>query len=147
MLNTAAPRADHRLRNAPKQDLRVWLEQMEAAGELVTVTGAGRDEEIGGIVDIYQRTMGAPAVMFDDIPGFPRGRRVVANILTSVRRINLTLGLPADTSEMDLVRYWRAYMKNPETIPPVTVASGPLMENTATGGDIDILRDSDAEMA
>jgi len=24
--------------------------------------------------------MGAPAVMFDDIPGFPRGRRVVANI-------------------------------------------------------------------
>ena len=109
------------LSNAPKQDLRVWLEQMEAAGELVTVTGAERDEEIGGIVDIYQRTMGAPAVMFDDIPGFPRGRRVVANILTSVRRINLTLGMPADTSEMDLVRYWRAYMKNPETIPPVIV--------------------------
>ena len=50
--------------------------------------------------------------MFDDIPGFPRGHRVVANILTSVRRINLTLGLPADTSEMDLVRYWRAYMKD-----------------------------------
>src|ERR1700722_2177383 len=140
MLNTAAPRADHRLRNAPKQDLRVWLEQMEAAGELVTVTGAGRDEEIGGIVDIYQRTMGAPAVMFDDIPGFPRGRRVVANILTSVRRINLTLGLPADTSERDVVRSWRAYMKTPEAIPPVTVASGPLMENIATGGDIDILR-------
>ena len=75
---------------------------MQEAGELVTVTGAERDEEIGGIVDIYQRTMGAPAVMFDDIPGFPPGHRVVANILTSVRRINLTLGLPADTSEMDL---------------------------------------------
>ncbi len=113
---------------------------MEEAGELTTITGAGRDEEIGGIVDIYQRTMGAPAVMFDDIPGFPRGRRVVANILTSVRRINLTLGLPADTSEMDLVRYWRAYMKDPQTIPPVTVAGGPLMENVATGGDIDILK-------
>ena len=48
--------------------------------------------------------------------------------------------MPADTSEMDLVRYWRAYMKNPETIPPVTVASGPLMENVATGADIDILK-------
>src|ERR1700751_2984199 len=134
MLNTVEPRTSRRAGgNAPNQDLRVWLTQMQDAGELVTVTGAERDEEIGGIVDIYQRTMGAPAVMFDDIPGVPRGRRVVANIL------NPTLGMPADTSEMDLVRYWRAYMKNPETIPPVTVASGPLMENVATGADIDIL--------
>ena len=139
MLDTV-PRTDRRLRNAPKQDLRVWLAQMEAAGELVTIPGAEREAEIGGIVDIYQRTMGAPAVMFDDIPGFPRGHRVVANILTSVRRINLTLGMPAETSEMDLVRYWRAYMKNNETIPPVTVADGPLMENVATGSAIDILK-------
>ncbi len=141
MLNAAAPRTSrYAMRNAPKQDLRAWLAQMQEAGELVTVTGADRDEEIGGIVDIYQRTMGAPAVMFTDIPGFPPRHRVVANILTSVRRINLTLGMPADTSEMDLVRYWRNYMKNPETIPPVTVESGPLMENIATGADIDILK-------
>src|SRR5262249_24307338 len=100
MLNTPAP-AERATRNAPKEDLRVWLAQMRDAGELVTVTGADRDEEIGGIVDIYQRTMGAPAVMFQDIPGFPPRHRVVANILTSVRRINLTLGLPAQTSEMD----------------------------------------------
>src|SRR5215475_2205673 len=65
MLNTVEPRTAERApRNAPKQDLRAWLAQMEEAGELVTVTGADRDEEIGGIVDIYQRTMGAPAVMF-----------------------------------------------------------------------------------
>src|ERR1700731_4118491 len=141
MLNLAEPRTSQRAtRNAPKQDLRAWLARMQEAGELVTVTGADRDEEIGGIVDIYQRTMGAPAVMFEDIPGFPGGHRVVANILTSVRRINLTLGIAADTSEMDLVRYWRNYMKDPETIPPVTVDGGPLMENVATGPDIDILK-------
>src|SRR5499433_3353697 len=141
MLNTTTPRtAERTMRNAPKQDLRAWLAQMQEAGELVTVTGADRDEEIGGIVDIYQRTMGAPAVMFQDIPGFPPRHRVVANILTSVRRINLTLGMPAETSEMDLVRHWRNYMKNPEVIPPVTVESGPLMENVATGTDVDILK-------
>jgi len=141
MLNPAEPHSgQHPPRNAPRQDLRAWLARMQEAGELVTVTGADRDEEIGGIVDIYQRTMGAPAVMFEDIPGFPARHRVVANILTSVRRINLTLGLPAETSEMDLVRYWRNYMKNPETIPPVTVEGGPLMENVATGADIDILK-------
>ena len=99
MLNTVEPRTSQRAAgNAPKQDLRVWLAQMQDAGELVTVPGADRDEEIGGIVDIYQRTMGAPAVMFENIPGFPPRHRVVANILTSVRRISLTLGLPAETS-------------------------------------------------
>src|ERR1700739_3579563 len=132
MLNTVEPRSIARaMRNAPKQDLRAWLALMQEAGELVTVTGAERDEEIGGIVDIYQRTMGAPAVMFAEIPGFPPRHRVVANILTSVRRINLTLGMPAETSEMDLVRYWRNYMKDPETIPPVTVDDRALMENVA----------------
>ena len=141
MLNTVEPRMSRRAAgNAPKQDLRAWLAQMQDAGELVTIPGADRDEEIGGIVDIYQRTMGAPAVMFEDIPGFPPRHRVVANILTSVRRISLTLGLPAETSEMDLVRYWRNYMKNPQTLPPVTVDGGPLMENVAIGADIDVLK-------
>ncbi len=140
MQTTVESRPRAASRNASKQDLRVWLAAMQDAGELVTVTGAGHEEEIGGIVDIYQRTMGAPAVMFEDIPGFPPRHRVVANILTSVRRINLTLGMPAETSEMDLVRYWRNYMKDQATIPPVTVSGGPLMENVATGGDIDILK-------
>src|SRR5215471_19063982 len=88
----------------PRQDLRAWLATLENASELVRISGAGREEEIGGIVDIYQRTKGSPAVLFDDIPGYPSGYRVVANILTSVRRINLTLGLAADGTEIDLVR-------------------------------------------
>jgi 4-hydroxy-3-polyprenylbenzoate decarboxylase len=76
-------------------DLRDWLAQMEAAGELQKVSGASREEEIGGIVDIYQRAANNKAVLFDDIPGFPRGYRVAANILTGVKRIALTMGMPA----------------------------------------------------
>jgi 4-hydroxy-3-polyprenylbenzoate decarboxylase len=124
----------------PKQDLRVWLSQMEAAGELTSVKGADREKEIGGILDIYQRTADSPAVMFDDIPGYPSGYRVVANILTSVRRINLTIGLPEKASEMDLVRFWRDYMKQAKTISPVTVKSGPLLENSYRGAEVDLLK-------
>ena len=62
-----------RASNAPKQDLRTWLAQMEAAGEVQHVSGANREEEIGGIVDFYQRQTGNKAVLFDDIPGYPRG--------------------------------------------------------------------------
>ena len=90
-MNRPAELPDAALRNAPKQDLRTWLAQMDAAGELQTVRGANREEEIGGIVDFYQRQTNNKAVLFDDIPGYPPGYRAVANILTSTRRIRMTL--------------------------------------------------------
>lgn len=129
-----------RQRDISKQDLRAWLAMLDEAGEIEHVAGAEREEEIGGIVDIYQRTPGSRAVLFDNVPGYPPAYRVIANILTSVRRINLTLGLPDGSSEMDLVQYWRAYMKQAKTIPPVEVKSGLLMENAYSGADIDLLK-------
>src|SRR3982751_6477559 len=93
------------------QDLRSWIAKMEAAGEIQHITGADREEEIGGIVDFYQRKTGNPAVLFDDVPGYPKGHRVVANILTSIKRIHLTLGHEADATAMDLVHFWRRHMK------------------------------------
>src|SRR5271155_5088422 len=81
-----------------RQDLRSWIAQLRAAGELQDIIGAERETEIGGIVDIYQRKIGNKAVLFDEVPGFPRGHRILANILTSVRRINIALGLDADAS-------------------------------------------------
>ena len=66
------------------QDLRSWLARMEAAGELQHVSGAERMEEIGGIVDIYQRKMGRQALLFDDVPGYPRGYRVPSRVLLRV---------------------------------------------------------------
>ena len=101
------PRAATRASNAPKQDLRAWLAQMEAAGEVTHISGAEREREIGGIVDIYQRKIGNPLVLFDDIPGYPKGHRILANLLTSIRRINMTMGHPADGTEIELVRHWR----------------------------------------
>src|SRR6202171_1687039 len=121
-----------------KQDLRAWLEQLRAANELQEISGAEREKEIGGIVDLYMRKMGNRAVLFDDIPGYPRGHRILANILTSVRRINLTLALPIDGSAVELVSYWRKYMKEAKSIAPVIVKTGPLLENVSSGKDIDI---------
>ncbi len=132
------PQASNLASSAPKQDLRAWLAQMEAAGEVTHISGAEREREIGGIVDIYQRKIGNPAVLFDDIPGYPKGHRILANILTSNRRINLTMGNPPEGSEIELVRHWRKYMKEARSIPPVTVANGALLENVKTGDDIDL---------
>ena len=123
-----------------RQDLRAWIAQLRAAGELQDIAGAEREKEIGGIVDIYQRKIGNKAVLFDDVPGYPRGHRILANILTSIPRINITLGLPPDASAIDLVHYWRRYMKEAKAHAPVTVKTGPVMENVHTGKDIDIFK-------
>ena len=123
-----------------KQDLRTWLEKMDEAGEIQHISGAEREKEIGGIVDVYQRKAGNKAVLFDDIPGYARGHRVLANFLVSVPRINLTLGLPKDSSEMDLVHYWRRYMKDAKTIPPKDVKTGAIFENVDEGKQINLFK-------
>ncbi len=120
-------------------DLRTWLAQMRAQGDVQDVSGAEREEEIGGIVDFYQRKMGNKTLVFDDVPGFPHGHRVVANVLTSVQRIALTLGLPAQTSEIELVRFWRDYFREAKAVPPRMVNTGAVLENVTTGDAIDIL--------
>jgi len=134
----ASRRSARRTAAAARQDLRSWLDALRAAGEVQEVNGAERESEIGGIVDLYMRKMGNPAVLFDDIPGYPRGHRILANILTSVRRINLTLGLPIEGSAIELVSYWRRYMKEARSIAPVTVKAGPLLANVSSGKDVNI---------
>jgi 4-hydroxy-3-polyprenylbenzoate decarboxylase len=111
---------------------------MEHAGDLQRVAGARREDEIGGIVDIYQRRMGRPTVLFDDIPGFRRGYRVLANILTSRKRAALTLGLPANSTDLDLVRFWRKYLTDAKAVPPAFVNTGPVRENVQSGADVNL---------
>ena len=135
-MNTNVDPRTTRGANASKQDLRVWLAEMEAAGEVTHISGAEREKEIGGIVDIFQRKTGNQAVLFDDVPGYPKGHRILANILTSVRRINLTLGHAAEGTEIELVKHWRKYMKEAKTYPPREVQTGALLENIKTGDDM-----------
>ena len=122
------------------KDLRDWISDLEANGQVQHFTGVEREEEIGALVDIYMRQMTNPAVMFDEIPGYPKGYRVLANILTAVPRINLALGEDVNKSEVELVDYWRNYMKNQTSIPPVEVNGGPLLDNVYEGQDVDITK-------
>ncbi len=124
----------------PNKDLRDWIDELDSADQLRRITGADREEEIGGIVDLHMREMTNPAVLFDDIPGYPQGYRVLANILTSVPRISIAMGHPPNTSEIELVNYWRSYMKDQPLIAPIEVSTGAIMENVAEGNAIDITK-------
>ncbi len=120
------------------KDLRDWLADVEANGELKRINGAEPQEEIGGIVDLYMRKMGNPAVLFDEVPNYTKGFRVLANILTSTPRINLALGLSANASEHELVQWWRTYMREGPSRPTKRVERGPLMDNILEGAAVDL---------
>ena len=124
----------------PNKDLRDWISDLEANNQVQHFSGVEREEEIGALVDIYMRQMTNPAVMFDEIPGFPKGFRVLANILTAVPRINLALGEDVNKKEVELVDYWRKYMKNQLAIAPKIVGKGPLLENVYEGDKVDITK-------
>ena len=122
------------------QDLRSWIAKMEAAGEIRHISGAGREEEIGGIVDFYQRKTGNPAVLFDDIPGYSRGHRVMANILTSIRRIHLTLGQSGRCQRPRPRPLLAPLYEAGESDCAGYGALGALLENVSEGRDIDLFR-------
>ena len=121
-------------------DLREWLEQAEAMGQLEVARGAHWNLEIGTITELVHRQRNKPAILFDDIPDYPPGYRVLVNTLGSNDRIALTWGLPRGLSSMELKEALRERYKTLEPVKPVVVKDGPVMENVITGDQVDVLR-------
>ena len=124
----------------PVKDLREWIQRVDEIGELTRVDGANSEYELGGLVDLYQWDMGNPALLFDHIQGHRPGYRVLANVLTSLRRLALSLDLPLEFGPRDFVQAWRTQLKDLQPQPAVTVDSGPVLENQQTGDDIDLTK-------
>ncbi len=122
----------------PIQDLRDWIRQVEALGELTRVDGVDPQYELGGLVDLYQWDMDNPALLFDHIKGHQPGYRVLANVFTSMRRVSLSLNMPMVSGRHDFVQAWRERLKALELIPAEWVVDGPILDNHQTGDQIDI---------
>jgi UbiD family decarboxylase len=124
----------------PVGDLREWIERIEALGELTRVDGADPACEIGGLTDLFQWDMGNPALLFDRIVGYPAGFRVLSNVLTSLRRVALTLDLPTDCTPRQLVSAWRERLEHLQPRPVQEVDDGPLLTNRQTDDEVDLTR-------
>ena len=121
-------------------DLRDWLEQARALGEVRDVRGATWEEEIGHVTEMLHHTDDAPVGVFDEIPGYPKGYRILVNAMATRRRLALTLGLPLDIGRRDLMDQFLALTEAGRAIPAETVDSGPVFENVITGDDVDVLK-------
>src|SRR3546814_1859988 len=80
-----------------------------------------------------------PAILFEDIPGYP-GFRCVAGLTNSSQRLALTLGFPLSKNPIDIVQSYRDRMKRHKPIAPVEVAEGPILETILRDDEVDVLK-------
>ena len=142
MANDATPLTAVR-RNEGYEDLRDLLARFDDMGELERVEGADWNLEIGAVSEtVAARDPGrAPALLFDNIPGYPEGFRILSGAANALKRLAVVLDLPEPRAETDLVASLRARMSQTfEPIPPVEVKTGPVMENVMRDDDVDVLK-------
>jgi UbiD family decarboxylase len=138
--------AERRRQNLGEQkifmlDLRTWLNEVDKLGQLMTVENVQWDLELSTLTEIInERSKTRPAILFDRIKDYPQGYRVAANLVSSVGRLALTLGMKAGMTDMDFVQAWRQQVKKITPIPAKTVSTGPLFENVKEGKEINVFK-------
>lgn len=123
--------------------LREWIEKVDSFGELRRVSGAHWDREMGALTQLLtEKANGtAPALLFDDVPGYPKGYRTMYGHFSTIKRIALTLGLPLEYNrKVDIVKAYHSRLQNLKPIPVRKVKSGPILENVITGDAVDVLK-------
>ena len=123
--------------------LRDWLDKVQGMGELLCVNGADWNVEMGSITQMLtEKSNGtAPAILFDEIPGYPKGFRTLYGHFSSLKRVALTLGLPLQHDrKVDIVQRYHHRMQNMKTLPPRFVKDGPVLQNVLEGDKIDVLK-------
>jgi 4-hydroxy-3-polyprenylbenzoate decarboxylase len=121
--------------------LRSFLAECEKLGEVKVIRDADWHLEIGALTETVSELIEEPpALMFDDIKGYPKGFRVLSIPTASRMRMAVALGLPPDTPRMDIVKHAAQRMKNAPPIPPKAVETGPVMQNIMRDNEVDLLR-------
>ena len=122
-------------------DLRQWIAQARAAGQLKEVRGAKLDLEVGAITEI-NAAKGGPALLFDEFSGYPQGFRILTGAMLNARTLGLTLGFTGEFDNLELADRVAGILRKveteAETYPVEFVEDGPIMENRFFGQDIDL---------
>jgi len=88
-------------------DLRPWLAEIEQLGELKHVRGADWNLELGAISELNAKKDLPPALLFDEIKGYPQGFRVLTCSTSSPARLSSILRLPIQRTHHGLVEALR----------------------------------------
>lgn len=135
--NTVEPR----MSNERVFDLRLWLEKAKSLGQLKCVEQADLRLEIGALTELNAKQRG-PALLFDKFTAHPDGFRILTGAMLNVTTLGLTLGLEGELDNLGIVdkiaEKLRAVENHAPDYPPQIVNAGPVMENQATGDQVDL---------
>ena len=125
-------------------DLRAWLGEVDRLGELRRITGASWRGEIGAASEINLRSACPAALLFDEIPDYPPGYRVLTSSNAAPSRLGLSLRLGGDRSTEELTRVlperlaeWR---QRARAFPVEWVTDGPVATCVQEGAEVDLLK-------
>lgn len=137
----ATARQKFNLYDRPHDDLREFIARADEQGEILRVTGAAWDLEIGTLAEIvYHAQAEPPAILFEDVPGYPKGMRLLSGATNSSKRLAIALGFPVPDHPLDVVRAYRDRMKTHAPIPPQVVSRAAVLQNVDRDGAVDLLK-------
>jgi UbiD family decarboxylase len=122
------------------EDLRDFIAAVSTIGSLRHVDGADPLFEIGAVTEVAAGAPEKPALLFDNIKGFPKGYRVFSNATTSVQRASLALGLDPNLRPIDALKAWKQRRKDLQMIAPTEVRDANFMENVQEDRVVDLGR-------
>ena len=121
-------------------DLRRWLSDIEKLGELKHVRGADWNLELGAISELNVKKDVPPALLFDEIKGYPKGFRVLTCSTSSPARLSSILRLPLQKTHNGLVEALRGkpaqWQRDAAKFEFKEVKTGPVLENVQKTPDV-----------
>ena len=93
------------------RDLREYINTLREKNEIRVLEGVSCNLEIGAITELATNLENRPAILFDAIEGFPRGYRVMTNIVSNRMRERLVFGVSQDFSDKEAVHFWKDKLK------------------------------------
>ena len=121
------------------EDLRDFIEQVDALGALRRVAGADPVHEVGGITEVAAGSSECPGLLFDALKGFPRGFRIFTNATVSAQRAALALGIDPGLPPIEALREWRTRRADLKMHQARIVRDAPVLQNSEKG-KVDISR-------
>jgi len=125
------------------KDLRDFIKGVDSYGELRRLNGVDWNMDMGGIAELvyHEGKQPQPALLFDSIPGYPKGYQCLFGTLSSPRRMAMAFGLPEEkTDRVTMLQNLRQKMKASSPAPPKMITSAPVDANLLTGDEVNLLK-------
>ncbi len=120
-------------------DLQQFISVLKRHHEIESVDDADPNLEIGTITELADERNG-PALLFDNIKGYPAGQRIVTGAIATPRRWALAFGLQHEIPTIELVRFIKDKLTGLKMIAPVAAKSAPVLENVDEGVKVDLTK-------